>query len=281
MTWPASRKCAAGSLVPALRPNCTMTAFAAYTAPTSTWPACFRRHPRMPGALPSMHGCVPFPSLDALLDAVEVVHVCASPAAHEAIAVAALARGVHAIVEKPLTGWFGDGTADFNAVRCVDAARAGRRAWQYRPHAGGRNQIEGDDPLRGELGVCAGYPEGARDHREDGRAGAVDAWRGSALRLAQQGLWLLAAERRRRAHRQGRAPADGRALSQARRRPRAARPAHPPGRGQRADAQPHASARTTPIVASCAPTTTTSRISPPRTSFSRTARSPISLPPRS
>ena len=52
-------------------------------------------------------------TLDALLDAVEVVHICALPAAHEAIATAALARGVHAIVEKPLTGYFGDGSADF------------------------------------------------------------------------------------------------------------------------------------------------------------------------
>jgi predicted dehydrogenase len=51
-----------------------------------------------------------FPSLDSLLDEIEVVHVCASPAAHEPIAVAALQRGVHAVVEKPLTGWFGDDT---------------------------------------------------------------------------------------------------------------------------------------------------------------------------
>jgi predicted dehydrogenase len=58
-----------------------------------------------------------FSSLDALLDAVDVVHVCASPAAHESIAVAALGRGVHAVVEKPLTGWFGDGAADFHATR--------------------------------------------------------------------------------------------------------------------------------------------------------------------
>jgi predicted dehydrogenase len=55
-----------------------------------------------------------FPSLEALLDHVEVVHVCASPAAHESIAIAALTRGVHAVVEKPLTGWFGDGSADFH-----------------------------------------------------------------------------------------------------------------------------------------------------------------------
>jgi predicted dehydrogenase len=57
-----------------------------------------------------------FTSLEGLLDEIEVVHVCASPAAHEAIAIAALGRGVHPIVEKPLTGWFGDGSADFHAA---------------------------------------------------------------------------------------------------------------------------------------------------------------------
>jgi predicted dehydrogenase len=62
-------------------------------------------------------GLAAFASLEALLDDVEVVHVCTSPVAHEAIAVAALRRGVYAVVEKPLTGWFGDGAADFNAER--------------------------------------------------------------------------------------------------------------------------------------------------------------------
>jgi predicted dehydrogenase len=70
-----------------------------------------------------------FPSLEALLDAVEVVHVCASPAAHEPIAAAALGRGVHAVVEKPLTGWFGEGAANFHASgvsmqRALDGALA-------------------------------------------------------------------------------------------------------------------------------------------------------------
>ncbi len=63
-----------------------------------------------------------FDTLDALLDAVEVVHVCAPPAAHEAIATAALGRGVHAIVEKPLTGYFGDGSADFQIGSVAMAA---------------------------------------------------------------------------------------------------------------------------------------------------------------
>jgi predicted dehydrogenase len=62
-------------------------------------------------------GLATLPSLEALLDQVDVVHVCASPAAHEAITVAALGRGVHAVVEKPLTGWFGDGSSDFDAAR--------------------------------------------------------------------------------------------------------------------------------------------------------------------
>jgi predicted dehydrogenase len=74
-------------------------------------------------------GLKTFPSLSALLDEVEVVHVCASPAAHEPVAVCALERGVHAIIEKPLTGWFGDGSPDFVAStasmqRALDGALA-------------------------------------------------------------------------------------------------------------------------------------------------------------
>ena len=91
--------------------------------------AYFLRPRPTPGASPSRAACAHFASLDALLDDVEVVHVCASPAAHEAIAVAALERGVHAVVEKPLTGWFGDGNADFHASgasmqRALDGALA-------------------------------------------------------------------------------------------------------------------------------------------------------------
>ncbi len=74
-------------------------------------------------------GLATLPSLEALLDQVDVVHVCASPAAHEAITVAALGRGVHAVVEKPLTGWFGDGAPDFDAARAsMQAALEGALA---------------------------------------------------------------------------------------------------------------------------------------------------------
>ena len=53
-------------------------------------------------------------SLEELIDKVDVIHVCTPPVAHEPIAVAALEQDKFAIVEKPLTGYFGDGSDDFN-----------------------------------------------------------------------------------------------------------------------------------------------------------------------
>lgn len=55
-----------------------------------------------------------YDSLESLIEDVDVVHVCTPPVAHEAIAVAALEKDKFAIVEKPLTGYFGDGSEDFN-----------------------------------------------------------------------------------------------------------------------------------------------------------------------
>jgi len=55
-----------------------------------------------------------FDTLDGLLDHVDVVHVCVPPVAHEPTAVAALRRDRFVICEKPLTGYFGDGSADFH-----------------------------------------------------------------------------------------------------------------------------------------------------------------------
>lgn len=55
-----------------------------------------------------------YKSLEKLLDDVDVLHVCTPPVAHEPIAVAALEQDKFAIVEKPLTGYFGDGSDDFN-----------------------------------------------------------------------------------------------------------------------------------------------------------------------
>ena len=55
-----------------------------------------------------------FDTLEALLDEVDVVHVCVPPVAHEPVSVAALKRDKFVICEKPLTGYFGDGTDEFH-----------------------------------------------------------------------------------------------------------------------------------------------------------------------
>tara|TARA_B100000949_G_scaffold65844_1_gene58505 strand:- start:887 stop:2071 length:1185 start_codon:yes stop_codon:yes gene_type:complete len=52
--------------------------------------------------------------LASLLKASDVVHVCTPPHVHEEIVIAALESGTHAIVEKPMTGFFGDGSETFN-----------------------------------------------------------------------------------------------------------------------------------------------------------------------
>jgi predicted dehydrogenase len=65
-------------------------------------------------AYAAARGLKEFDTLDRLLAEVDVVHVCVPPALHEPVAVAALKKGVHAIVEKPFTGYFGPpGAGDF------------------------------------------------------------------------------------------------------------------------------------------------------------------------
>jgi predicted dehydrogenase len=54
-----------------------------------------------------------FDSLEALCDASDIIDVCTPPSAHEPLALTALARGKHLIVEKPFTGAFGDGSPEF------------------------------------------------------------------------------------------------------------------------------------------------------------------------
>lgn len=55
-----------------------------------------------------------YDSLDKLIADCDVIHVCTPPVVHEEIAVKALAENKFAIVEKPLTGYFGDGSEGFN-----------------------------------------------------------------------------------------------------------------------------------------------------------------------
>jgi predicted dehydrogenase len=55
-----------------------------------------------------------FDSLEALMEQSDILHVCTPPVTHEPIVVAALKQNKHVIVEKPFTGYFGDGSDDFN-----------------------------------------------------------------------------------------------------------------------------------------------------------------------
>ncbi len=58
-------------------------------------------------------GIQAFDSIEALSDAVDVIDICAPGSAHEPLAVAALRKGKHVVVEKPFTGYFGPGRDDF------------------------------------------------------------------------------------------------------------------------------------------------------------------------
>ncbi len=62
----------------------------------------------------SKRGIRAYSSLEEMIDDVDVIHVCTPPVVHESIAIAALERDKFAIVEKPLTGYFGDGSKDFD-----------------------------------------------------------------------------------------------------------------------------------------------------------------------
>ncbi len=64
-------------------------------------------------AFAKKHAIQAFDNLDALLDGIDVLHICIPPALHENVAVKALARGVFPIVEKPLTGYFGEGAENY------------------------------------------------------------------------------------------------------------------------------------------------------------------------
>ena len=63
-------------------------------------------------------GIAVYDTLEQLLDDVDIVHCCTTASAHESVAVAALGRDKFVIVEKPLTGYFGDGSEDFNGESC-------------------------------------------------------------------------------------------------------------------------------------------------------------------
>ena len=54
-----------------------------------------------------------YSSVESLIDEADVLHLCTPPSTHEELCVQILEKDKYAIVEKPLTGYFGDGEPDF------------------------------------------------------------------------------------------------------------------------------------------------------------------------
>ncbi|MGA7521859.1 MAG: Gfo/Idh/MocA family oxidoreductase [Acidobacteriaceae bacterium] len=98
-------------------------------------------------AFASEHNIPAFDSFEALCDASDVIDLCTPPSTHEPLALSALARGKHLIIEKPFTGFYGDGSPDFrgdtapkepmlgaalaSCQRILDAARSANRIIGY------------------------------------------------------------------------------------------------------------------------------------------------------
>jgi len=60
------------------------------------------------------NGIAAFNSLERLIAAADVLHLCTPPSSHEALAVQVLAQDKDVIIEKPLTGYFGTDEVAFN-----------------------------------------------------------------------------------------------------------------------------------------------------------------------
>lgn len=59
-------------------------------------------------------GIKAFASMEELIEASDILHVCTPPVTHEPIAVEVLKNDKDVIIEKPFTGYFGDGSPEFN-----------------------------------------------------------------------------------------------------------------------------------------------------------------------
>jgi predicted dehydrogenase len=59
-------------------------------------------------------GIKDYANVKALIDDSDVVHICTPPSTHEKLVTEVLAQNRHALVEKPFTGYFGEGINDFN-----------------------------------------------------------------------------------------------------------------------------------------------------------------------
>jgi predicted dehydrogenase len=72
------------------------------------------RSPQTREAFARENSVAAFASFEELCDGVDVIDLCSPPSTHETLAVEALRRGRHIIVEKPFTGYFGIGAESFH-----------------------------------------------------------------------------------------------------------------------------------------------------------------------
>jgi len=85
----------------------------------------YARRPERAEPFAQKRGIRYFDRLEALLEAVDVVHICTPPYAHAPLSIAALEQNKYVVCEKPLTGYFGDGSPDFHWDRAdMELARA-------------------------------------------------------------------------------------------------------------------------------------------------------------
>jgi predicted dehydrogenase len=60
------------------------------------------------------HQIKSYSTLDELIRDVDIIHCCSIASTHESVAISALKADKSVIIEKPFTGYFGDGSASFN-----------------------------------------------------------------------------------------------------------------------------------------------------------------------
>lgn len=76
----------------------------------------FSTHPEKLHTFTIPKGIQAFDNLNDLISKCDVLHVCTPPWTHEEITISILVQNKFAIVEKPFTGFFGDGTKNFNGM---------------------------------------------------------------------------------------------------------------------------------------------------------------------
>ena len=74
----------------------------------------YSRKPQNRKALAELYQIKAFDNLEDLILNSDVLHLCTPPVTHEAIAIEVLKQDKDVIIEKPFTGYFGDGTDDFS-----------------------------------------------------------------------------------------------------------------------------------------------------------------------